>query len=165
MTIIVKTNLIDAFNKKIESLLKRNVYVGIPSAKKTRKKVKGDSSIDNAELGYIHEKGSPQRNIPPRPFLIPGVEEAGEKVSKILGASAMNIKDIESIDIALNKAGLAASQTVKRRITQSTDIEELKASTVKARERRKSRKRTGEMKPLIDTGQMINSITYVVRES
>lgn len=158
MTIIVKTNLIDALNKKMASLIHKDVYVGIPGDAKKR----DDGQITNAQLGYIHEKGSPANNIPARPFLIPGVEDAGEKVSKILGASAMNIKDNESVDIALNKAGLVASQSVKRRITQSIGIEGLKESTIKSRERRKSRRRSGAMKPLIDTGQMLNSITYVV---
>lgn len=158
MTIIVKTNLISELNKKMESLINKNVYVGIPQSKGKR----DESQVTNAQLGYIHEKGSSANNIPPRPFLVPGVEDAGERVSKILGSAAVNIKDNESVDIALNKAGLVASQTVKRRITQSIGIEGLKESTIKARERRKSRRRSGAMKPLIDTGQMLNSITYVV---
>ncbi len=160
MTIIVKTNLISELNKKMESLINKNVYVGIPESKGKRK----ESKVTNAQLGYIHEKGSPANNIPPRPFLVPGVEDAGERVSEILGSAAVNIKDNESIDIALNKAGLVASQTVKRHITQSIGIEGLKESTIKARDRRKSRRRSGAMKPLIDTGQMLNSITYVVGE-
>jgi phage gpG-like protein len=162
MTVIVKINLADELHKKMASLIHKNVYVGIPGDAKKRDE--GDP-VTNAQLGYIHEKGSPANNIPARPFLMPGVEDAGKKVSKILGESAVNIKDNESVDIALNKAGLAASQSVKRRITQSIGIEGLKESTIKTRERRKSRRRSGAMKPLIDTGQMLNSITYVTRDS
>lgn len=160
MTVTVKTSLVDAFNKKMQDLLKKNVYVGIPRSKDRRE----DSQVTNAELGYINETGSPAQHIPPRPFLVPGVEDAKEKIVKTLGNVSLTTDRKTDVDIALNKAGLIASQSVKRRITQSIDMEPLSPATIKARETRKSRPRKGVMKPLIDTGQMLNSITYVVRD-
>lgn len=166
MTVTVKTSLVDAFNKKMKQLLKKNVYVGIPQSNSKREETEDNKSsqVTNAELAYINETGSPAQHIPPRPFLVPGVQDAKDKVVKILANAALTTDSNTDVDVALNKAGLVASQTVKRRITQSIDIEPLSPATIRARQTRKSRPRKGVMKPLIDSSQMLNSITYVIRD-
>jgi hypothetical protein len=161
MTVIVTTSLVKQFKETMQALIKKNVYVGIPEDHNKRE----EGQVTNSQLGYINEFGSPARNIPARPFLIPGVKEAGDKVSAILSKAAITTESgPQDVDIALNKAGQVARDTVKRRIQQSTDIEPLSPVTMKIRSTRKKNRRTGVMKPLIDTGQMLNSITYVVRE-
>jgi len=161
MTVTVTTSLVKQFKETMEALIKKNVYVGIPEANNRRE----DSPITNAALGYIHEFGSPAQNIPARPFLEPGIEEAKPDIIKILGSAAITTQtSADDVDVALNKAGQKTRDTVKRRIQQSTDIEPLSPVTMHIRATRKKNKRTGVMKPLIDTGQMLNSITYVVKE-
>ena len=55
----------------VTKLVGREVLVGIPEDNTER--VNGDEAT-NAQLGYVHEFGSPAKNIPARPFLIPGTE-------------------------------------------------------------------------------------------
>lgn len=159
MTVRVTVDVTKKFEEQMKALMKRSVFVGIPQDKNAR----DDGPIKNATLGYINEFGSPAQNIPARPFLIPGVKAAGEKVSKILGKASVDLNG--NVDSALDKAGLVAQSTVKSRIVNSVDIQGLSEATIKARSRRKSRRRTGVMKPLIDTGQMLNSITYEIRDN
>lgn len=171
MVVTVKTSLVKEFHETMRALIKKNVYVGIPADSKKRDSIetkKGDkpSRVTNAQLGYINEYGSPANNIPARPFLVPGVKESAPQVVNILKAAVITTQNsAENVDITLNKAGQKARDTVKRRIQQSTDMEPLSEVTKKIRATRKRNRRTGVMKPLIDTGQMLNSITYVVREN
>src|SRR5215467_2634573 len=45
-----------------------------------RREEEGGGGIrENAVLGYIHEHGSPINNIPPRPWLGPGVEQSKDR--------------------------------------------------------------------------------------
>lgn len=161
MTVTVTTSLVKQFKDTMDALIKKNVYVGIPQENNRRK----DSPVTNSALGYINEFGSPAQNIPPRPFLEPGVEEAKPEIVKILSQAAITTQtSAQDVDVELNKAGIKAVSTVKNRIRNSTDIEPLSPVTMHARATRKKNRRTGVMKPLIDTGQMLNSITYVVKE-
>lgn len=170
MTVTVTTSLVKQFKDTMNALIKKNVYVGIPEANTKRddietKEGSKPSQVTNAQLGYLHENGSEADRIPPRPFLKPGVEEASEKVSKILGSAAITTEtSSQDVDIALEKAGQVVRDTVKNRIRESIDIKELSEATKYARAHRKKNRRTGVMKPLIDSGQMVNSITYVVKE-
>jgi len=141
----------------IQAMAGKQVLVGIPADKSPRK---GDP-ITNASLGYIHEHGSPARNIPARPFLVPGVKEAAPKAAAAMKKLAgQALTDASAVDKALNAAGLIAQTGVKKRIVSGEGFAPLKEGTIKARQR-KGAKGT---KPLIRTGQLLNSITYVVRE-
>ncbi|MDD1617199.1 MAG: hypothetical protein LUQ28_12105, partial [Methylococcaceae bacterium] len=60
---------------------------------------------------------------------------------------------------SLTKAGIVAQNSVKATITKGEGFEPLAESTIKARQR-KGFKGT---KPLIRTGQLRNSITYIVK--
>ncbi len=141
----------------IQDMAKKHVLVGIPSSENGR----NDGSIGNAALGAIHENGSGVRNIPPRPFLKPGVAAAAEQCVKVLKSAAQNaFTDKNAIDKGLNAAGLIAQASVKKRIVSQEGFTPLKAATLAARKRKGAK---GE-KALIRTGQLLNSITYVVRE-
>lgn len=144
--------------KTLAQMSQKRVYVGIPQSENPREA--GDPA-GNAMLGFIHEKGSPARNIPARPFLAPGVKDATDKIGETLakyGEAAFDNPD--NIDKGLNAAGLVAVSSVKRRITTGEGFTPLKDATIEARQRA-GKKGT---KPLIRTGQLRNSITYVVRD-
>jgi len=144
----------------IQDLAKKQVLVGIPASKAERQE--GDEEpINNAQLGYIHEYGAPASNIPARPFLSPGIARTQESINNHLqkAAKAAMEGDSEKVDVELNATGLIAQAGARNEIN-SGNFEDLKASTLAARRRRG---RTG-VKPLIDTGQLRNSITYVIRE-
>ena len=141
----------------IQNMAGKHVLVGIPADNNARK----GGPITNAALGYIHENGSGARNIPARPFLKPGVAAAADQCVKVLKSAAQNaFTDKNAIDKGLNAAGLVAQASVKKRIVSQEGFTPLKAATLAARKRKGAK---GE-KALIRTGQLLNSITYVVRK-
>lgn len=131
--------------------------VGIPEEKNDRN---DDSGITNAEIGYIHENGAPEVGIPARPHLVPGVAKVQDKIEAGLanaGKLALEGKT-EGVMRQLNAIGLIAQSSIRGLITAGLKPP-LKPGTIAARRRRG---RTGT-KPLIDTGQYRNAITYVIR--
>lgn len=153
---VTKDN-VDNMLEAIKAMANKRVLVGIPSEEAPRR---GDP-INNATLGYIHEHGSPARNIPARPFLKPGVASAKDKLVSTLKVYAKQaLTNKAAIEQGLNAAGLVAQTAVKNRIRSGEGFAPLKAGTLAAR-RRKGAQGT---KPLIRTGQLLNSITYVVRD-
>jgi phage gpG-like protein len=155
---ILKDNFGDLV-KALNALPIHDVLVGIPEENADRKQ--GQGPITNAALGYIHENGAPEANIPARPFLMPGIRSAEPKVAKYMmqaGKAALDGEE-ERIDRILHAAGMVASNSVKDTINAGVPPA-LKEGTIAARLRRG---RTGNV-PLIDTGQLRNSITYVVRK-
>ena len=160
MTATVKVTVDETKNvlANIKAMLGKQVLVGIPDANAGRK----DGAITNAALGYIHENGSPARNIPARPFLIPGVAAVKAKTVSILKRAAEDgLENPSAVDKGLNAAGLVAVASVKNRIRNGEGFAPLSEATI-AERKRKGAKGT---KPLIRTGQLLNSITYVVREA
>lgn len=145
------------FMRGVRALAKRDVLVGIPSDGTDRREVGG--AMDNATLGYIHEFGAPAANIPPRPFLIPGVKSVSGKTSDRLGRgmNAALIGDFAECDRQMHAAGLIAQNAVKGLINSGI-APALSPRTLAAR---RARGRTGEVS-LIDTGQLRNSVVYVV---
>ena len=141
----------------IQNMAGKHVLVGIPADNNARK----DGPITNAALGYIHENGSAAHNIPPRPFLVPGMKVAAPKCADVLkGYAKKAVTGDATIDQGLNAAGLIAQASVKKRIVSQEGFTPLKAATLAARKRKGAK---GE-KALIRTGQLLNSITYVVRK-
>jgi len=132
------------------------VLVGIPQEKIHRKKGK----INNASLMYIMTHGSPIRNIPARPVIEPAIEAAGnkERIAAELkdAATAYLERDPQRAIDFLNRAGIAGMNASKRWFTDARNAwEPDKPATIK---------RKGSARPLIDTGQLRKSITFVVRE-
>lgn len=158
MSVKVTKNRMTEVIKAIAELASKDVLVGIPQDNTGRDA--GDP-LGNATIGYIQEKGSPVNNIPERPFLVPGVASVSEETSARLkkGAQGALSGDPAAGDRAMGAAGLIAQNAVRGRINSGIDPP-LAPSTLRAR---RARGRTGE-KPLIDTGQLRNSITYVVRK-
>ncbi|HLH04953.1 MAG TPA: hypothetical protein VKX25_19450 [Bryobacteraceae bacterium] len=146
--------------RSLQELARRDVLVGVTEERSDRDDPEA-GTLGNASLAYIHEHGSPVQNIPARPFLEPGIQAAKERVAGMFekaAQAALDGKEAAAVQ-ALDKAGLIAQNTVRARIT-SGPFAPLAQATLAARRRRG---RTGT-KPLIDTGQLRNSITYVVRE-
>ncbi|MGC5779838.1 hypothetical protein [Methylobacterium sp. NFXW15] len=149
---------------------RQRLLIGIPAEKAER----GDGGPNNATLGYIHEYGAPEANIPARPFLMPGMEAAQSMiVDELAKAFAKGISlaavqgDVSAGKAALtdglHRAGLKAVSIIQGRITAGLSPP-LAERTVYARLHRKKNRRSGsDMKPLIDTGQLLRSISYVIR--
>lgn len=188
MTMKVTKDDVGKVLASIQRLVGQEVLVGIPATTTERSEGEPGEPINNAQLGYIHEYGSPKANIPARPFLEPGVEDQRESIGNHLqkAASSALKGDDGKLDAELNAAGLIAQAGARNRIT-SSNYEPLSPSTI--RNRRKSRNtqsmRAEEqnyldmvangaspaqaqadagIQPLINTGQLRNSITYVIRK-
>jgi len=136
--------------KAISDLAKKDVLVGIPEAAGER-----EGGITNAQLGYLQENGSPTNKIPPRPFLIPGVQGAQALIAETLGSGAMSALsgDAAAGEKSLQAAGLLGRNAVVRKINTGPFAPNA-PRTIAAK---------GSDKPLIDTGELRKSITYVVR--
>lgn len=154
------TTLVDNSKKLLEGLeLMSNlrVMVGVPGDETSRD---NDAAITNASLLYIHENGAPEVGIPARPTLNPGIRDAKfeiERRLKMAGTAALEGRP-SSVLNQFRAAGMAGASAVKARINSNTPPP-LKPGTLAAR-RRRGVQRTNT---LVDTGQMRNAVTYVVR--
>lgn len=175
-TVVDKSRNLEASLGTLASL---EVLVGIPTDKGARKADPADpdgGAMTNAQLGYIHETGSPTRNIPARPFLKPGVRKARKAITDQLRAAALAALDGNEggVRTAYNKAGLIAQNSARAQFVDG-DLAPLAESTLDKRtgtvrgedgkiiKTGKTRRETGAVNPLILTGQLRKSITYVVR--
>lgn len=148
----------EAYFKALKALGGAEVLVGIPEGTDDR----DEPGIGNAALAYIHETGSPINNIPARPFLVPGVRDSqGEWMPYIAAAGKAAMKgDDGGMMGALNSAGTIAEQAVKTRI-----LDGIPPPLKRPRYRGPTLAPVpvDEATPLVDTGQMLRSITHVVR--
>ncbi len=146
--------------KQLEKLSAKDVLVGVPRQNDARTDNAGET-MNNATLAYIQDRGSPAANIPARPFMAPGIMNAQERIASQL---RRGIQDLTSgkqadVDVSLSKAGMIAQASI-RHVINDGPPPPLAESTIADRKRRG---RLSE-KPLVDTGQLRNSINYVLRE-
>ncbi len=171
----------------IQGIARKRVLIGIPESTTSREDEE-ESPITNAAIGYIQEFGSPDANIPARPFLIPGVNKARESAREELRSAVTAALEGNkgSIEQHLNAAGVVALNSARNEL-QTGDFVPLKPSTIRSRkyERGTSSRRPSEerylalvaggmspesaqgatgIRPLINTGALRNSLTYVIRK-
>lgn len=138
------------------------------------------SEITNAALGYIHDNGAPEQNIPARPFMAPGIKNAQDaitdKLGQLLGAVVKKGAGANLVARGMTQVGIIAKLSIQRKINEGIDPA-LAESTLKARARkgRKGAQReldnrakglpesTQLAKPLVDTGQLRNAVNYAIR--
>lgn len=166
--------------KAIAGIGSSRLMVGVPSEKNDR-----GEPINNATLAYIHENGAPAANIPARPFLKPTIDANKDEIAAALKRAAQQAfaGNTQAMNATLHRIGASTRDAVKTRI-RSNIPPPLALSTVMNRiYRRKSKtyrkKRIAQVKAnvaagvapqtglfisLIDTGQLQNSITYVIRK-
>lgn len=164
----------------IELLTKRRLLVGFPEDKSQRTKEDSDEpDVTNAALGYIHDNGAPEQNIPARPFMIPGMTDATPKVIQGLTAIAKKLGQggtEDAVDKGYERVGRAVVIAIKSRINDGIPPP-LAESTLLARAHKGDQGAMWELswrwagappgvgvgKPLVVTGQMRNAITFVIR--
>ncbi len=154
---LVTEDFTENFNQIIKQFKRDAVLVGIPEADTERK---DDDPINNATLLAINEFGSPANNIPPRPVMAIGIRNAQDEIAaqfKVAAQYALT-KGIGALTVAYNRAGIIASNSVKKAINAQEGFPGPSEATLAAREAAGFK----GTKSLIVTGQMRNSITYVV---
>lgn len=151
----VTTKLIKDVDLRVFDELKRRligervVKVGFPQ---------GKTEADGTPVALIaatHEFGSPERGIPERSFLRSGMRENQEKYVRLNKVNLVRIlRGNLTADQALGQLGEMAKGDVQVKI-RSGDFTPLKQATMD---------RKGSSKPLIDTGQMVQSVSYELGE-
>lgn len=151
------------------------VMVGVPQEKDSRRE---SGALGNAEIGYLMENGIPDRNVPPRPHMIPGIKRVQSRIVDLMkqaGRLALEAKP-EAVYRALSAVGLTAQSSI-RGIIRAGIPPPLADSTIRARARAGRKGAALELasraagnpagtslvKPLINTGQYLAAITYVIR--
>ena len=166
----------------LAALTEQDVLIGIPEDKTARKEA-GDTGISNAHLGYIHEFGVPEKNIPARPHLLPGIRDVVPEAVKVLQDAAEKALEGNSGAVAagLNKIGILGQNAVRTKFVdndwpalaeRTLDYQPLHKSDTGAvitdkngtPRRKKSRRERERVNPLINTGQLRKAYTYVIRQ-
>ena len=162
-----------ALNDALKSLAKKACYVGIANGSDGDKR--SDGGPDNHLLGFVHENGSPSANIPPRPFLVPGVKSYQAEIVKSLSeAMKLALKDdSKGCDEVLERTAIKTADAVKNYM-QTADFTPLKPQTIANRNRSRMTKGkrdeeinqdVSKIRPLINTGSLRNAIDgYFVKE-
>jgi hypothetical protein len=113
-----------------------------------------NSDIDVAFIGAVHEFGAPNAGIPERPWLRPGVRSGSAEMQRLNRVNLIKmLRGQLNPAVALRQLGAMAQGFVQKHI-RSGDFTPLKPATIAAK---------GSSKPLIDTGQMVQSVTFEVR--
>jgi len=158
-----KKDITKSILASITGMSRKKVFIGIPQEDVPRKPLEDQKVyVNNATLAFIHTNGSPADNIPSRPFLVPGIEKAQEKNIKLMKKGMLRaLTNRRAVDETLNAVGLNSQSAVKAYMRDSSHFQPLSERTIKSRlDRKHPHKGT---KPLIDTTQLLNSITYVIR--
>lgn len=159
----VTKDFTDDFNQIIKSFKNDPVLVGIPEADTKRDDAENpeEAPITNASILAINEFGSPINNIPARPVMAIGIRNAQDAIAEQFKKSIQYAfkNGLSAISVYYNRAGLIASNSIKKAINSQEGIAEPSEATL-ARRKQEGFKGT---KALIVTGQMRNAITYVVR--
>lgn len=157
--VTVTEDFTDKFDETIKRFRNDEVLVGIPEEETQRTT---DTLINNATLLAINNFGSPAQNIPPRPVMSIGIRKSQEQIAEQfkLAVQKSFSEGINALGVYYERAGIIASNAIKKAINSQEGIEGPAESTLATR---KSTGFTGK-KALIVTGQMRNAITYVVKK-
>lgn len=188
--LVIKTNQknLDSLVKNLTLLADVEVLVGFPEDTTTRTDDSVSQGITNATLGYIHDNGAPEQNIPARPFMLPGMAEATgtvtDKLAQVLKAVSQG-KGPSVIEQGMTHVGLIAKLAIQNTINAGLEPP-LSPRTIASRSRSRGTdsQRLSELehaaltgkgidegflqgalgiKPLINTGQLRNAVNYVIR--
>lgn len=113
-----------------------------------------------AYVAAIQEFGYPEGNIPSRPFFRNAISQNDGWKDLANKAVMAVIEGRMGLNQALNQMGLVIGSNVQDSINDGS-YEVLKQSTLDARQRRK-RTQGVASKPLIDTAQMLQAVSYSV---
>jgi hypothetical protein len=188
---IDKTNDVKQF---LRQLANRQIYVGIPEGSDNNPaaangNVENSSNITNAELLYmqthgirqkemreemnpkvesgelgyseayqlyLHTHGSPLWQSPPRPVIEPAIENGKEAIAKQLKKVVSTALDGQDPTVEMQKAGMLGQNIVRDWFTNpSNGWAPNSPATIEAKK---------SDKPLIDSGDLRKSITYVISD-
>ncbi len=164
-----------------------DLLVGFPVGGDARKPEPGEppSPINNATIAFIQEKGSPEAHIPARPFLSTGIADYVPRMVERMAQTARKVVegDVDAIRRGFNTMGLEAVSAIRNRLTAGPWTPLADATLLKragrpvgggvgirkgalaelARRAQGLAPSTLYARPLVETGQLRNAVTYVIR--
>ena len=148
----------EKFKALVRTLQTKEVLVGIPADEDARN---DETTLGNAAILFINNFGSPAQNIPPRPVMDIGIKRALPSIVKEFERAALVTLDgsESKLNQSFERVGVIASQSIKATIDEQIDIDPPAQSTLI---KRQAKGFQGD-KALVVTGQLRNSITYVVK--
>jgi hypothetical protein len=126
-----------------------------------------DKPYSEAHELYVHEHGSPLWKVPPRPILEPAMEANKEPIAELMKDAAIVALEGRDINPSLNEIGLQGQNIARGWFTDSrNDWEPNADSTINGwmSPWGKFFKGKGSNQPLINTGELRKSITYVIKD-
>lgn len=153
----------DELRDLAKNIAQRNNYVRVgvlgngPSVAQSKAPIprRRDEEITNVELAVIHEYGAPAANIPERSFIrSTAVVNRATYLAMFRGGLPKVLAHKLQINTLLGLVGAKMAADMKNTITHG-DLAPLAPSTIE---------RKGSSRPLVDTGQLLNSITWAVVE-
>lgn len=112
----------------------------------------GDS---NVKLAAVHEFGSKDGRIPQRSFIRATVDRERDKIGGYLQRASGRVARGKNIEQELGVVGAKAVAEIRRTIDQSIGLKPLTKAGILS-------KQVPSTKPLLDTGQLKNSVTWKV---
>ena len=141
---------IKGFLERFREIGKPKVYIGVPASKNGMH----EGGINMATLLAIHVLGAPSRGIPQRDPLRPPLIANAQRYSDLLAIGLKNaLANDTDPKLVYEKIGIVATNDVKDYFITG-NFKALSEKTIKAK---------GSSKPLVDTGELRNSISYEVR--
>lgn len=164
--------------ESLDKIMKLDVLVGIPAEKSSR----SGEPINNAELLFVQSHGSPMRHIPARPVIEPAIEAEGNKelITVEMGQAITAVLELkpDAARLHLERAGQQGENASRSWFTDPRNNWQPNAlPTVREKLAKKYKSQIGQTKAmarylagesdmitvLVDSGQMRQAITHVVR--
>lgn len=120
----------------------------------TDKAVEEGTPYPLALQAYIKEHGSPAYRVPPRPFLEPGIEKHLDLVESGMKAALQDVLDGGDGRAQRERLGATMAAKVQAYFQEDNGWPPNAPSTIKKK---------GSVQPLVDTGALRQSITYIIR--
>ena len=137
-------------NGKAMAKQPRTAKAGVLGHKRNRR---GDGGFDNVDIAVTQEFGTRDGKIPPRSFVMAPFKANAKRYSQLLKALVPKmLKGLMTLDKALNLVGLQMAADMKKSIKDGLTPPNSPRTIAKKK----------SSKPLIDTGQLVTSITHAV---
>lgn len=139
------------FYAELEKLKQNEVFIGYQAGHAKHTDEDGNTA-DMAEIAMFNELGT--STSPPRPFLRMTVDENKDKINQFVETQTKRIAQGASAEQCMKQMGAFGVSLVQEKIGNGTFTPNAE-STIKAK---------GSDKPLIDTGQLRQSVHYVIKK-
>lgn len=139
------------FERILQELADKEVAVGFQHGDATE-----EDGTDICDIAAWNELGTEHGTwiIPSRPFLRKSVDENEDKIDALINTSAVDLMNGKTAEQILKRIGVFQQGLIKEKITEG-DFAENAESTIRKK---------GSAHPLIDKGNMKNSVNYWIRQ-